>query len=43
MVRKILGPTGEEVEMTPLKEYEVDSAGLCGSRHIMSIGDDLQS
>ena len=38
MVRKILGPTGEEVEMTPLKEYEVDSAGLCGSRHIMSIG-----
>ena len=38
MVRKTLNSTGEQVDMTPNKEYERDTSALCGSRHTISVG-----
>ena len=38
MVRKTLAETGEQVDMTPEKVYERDTAGLCGSQHTLSVG-----
>jgi len=38
VVRKTLAETGEQVDMTPEKVYERDTAGLCGSKHTISVG-----
>jgi len=38
VVRKTLAETGEQVDMTPEKVYERDTAGLCGSQHTLSVG-----